>query len=123
MSQYVRCNVCGEQVDPSVPKVFCGFCSIARGPSCPWTAKVAAPTLLFFSAHAAGLTFEHEKGRLTRSDLPRELEHIEQGSGNSTVLFGWGHAATVQVSTASNTAQSLDLSALGKVLDSWNKIS
>src|SRR5690242_11473741 len=98
MSQYVKCQVCDEWVDPSVPKAFCGFCSVALGLACPWTAKVAAPTLLFFSAQAIGVAFDHEKGKLLRTDIPREeMEHIELSTGNSTVPSGWGHSATIQV--------------------------
>ena len=95
VNEYVKCTVCGEQVDRSVPKAFCGFCSITPSASCPWTKPVATTTLFVLGVHTAGPVF-HDKGGLVRTDLPREhLEHIEQSSANSVVSLGAG--ATVQV--------------------------
>jgi hypothetical protein len=103
VSQYVRYSVCGQEVDASVPKIFCGFCSLPGSPSCPWTAKVAAPTLVLFGLHTGG-PVNHRNGKLTPTDLPYESKHIEQSVGSTSALSGWGNLATVQaVSTNAST--------------------
>jgi hypothetical protein len=104
LPKYVRCGVCGQQVDTAVPKSFCAFCSISPVSSCPWVKPVAVCTIFGFSAvHVAGPAFNHERGKLIPTDLPNESKHIEQTSMGSTAMSsGWGHLATVQaVSTSS----------------------
>ena len=109
MSHYVQCDTCGQPIDPSVPKAFCGFCSVTPGASCPWTAKAAVPTLFAFGLHVAGPVFGHEKGDFVPTDLPREgMEHIEQlSAGNSAVQSGFGAVQVMGTSTSAPTRAAL----------------
>lgn len=46
IQKYVKCSVCGQEVDTSVPKVFCAFCSIPGASECPWVRRSLAAVLI-----------------------------------------------------------------------------
>jgi hypothetical protein len=103
--QYAPCKTCGTLVSAEVPKSLCPFCSLPGAVSRPWVTPVSGiATGLFFTAHVAAPTWDHDKGKLTPTDLPYEQKHIEQSNAdNASVLSGWGQLSIVAVSTASST--------------------